>query len=132
MHRQLPARHRPLAPPTPRSVDDAGDVERAGASFAPQSARFGLPKSRVYTQQYSHIYTKRLLALRPLVLEAAKQKWGSTGEAAGEAAAAPLWGRRAAAADSAAAAAAAASTADPCASYRPPPQQGRGVCATRS
>jgi hypothetical protein len=49
------------------------------ASYEPRHQRF-IVRSRQYTQQYSHIYTRRLTALRPLVLEAARRRWGETRE----------------------------------------------------
>ena len=59
----------------------SGDVApsaRAAASFEPLYQRF-LVRERVYSLQYSHIYTKRLAALRPLVLEAARRRWHAAG-----------------------------------------------------
>jgi len=36
-------------------------------------------RERTYTQQYSHIYTKRIVQLRPLVAAAARAKWADVG-----------------------------------------------------
>ena len=53
-------------------------LERGAASYAPLYKRFEV-KQRAYTQQFSHIYTNRLLALRPIVTEAGHRKWGQSG-----------------------------------------------------
>lgn len=56
------------------SEDGSGKVERATAAYTPQYARF-VVRNRSYTQQYSHIYSKRISQLRPLALAAAHAKW---------------------------------------------------------
>ena len=49
-------------------------IERNVVSYTPRYQRF-LIKQRSYTQQYSHIYTKRILQMRSMVLKAAAAKW---------------------------------------------------------
>jgi len=49
-------------------------LDRAGASYTPRYQRF-LVKSRVYSQQYSHIYSRRIAQLRGVVTAAAHAKW---------------------------------------------------------
>lgn len=61
------------------SSNGASQVERAEASYAPKYQRF-VVKSRSYTQQYSHIYNKRLTQMRELVRAAAKNKWTDAGK----------------------------------------------------
>jgi hypothetical protein len=64
---------------------DIGDIEgqgegqqRVAASYAARHSRF-LVKNKTFTQQYSHIYTKRLLQMKPMlkyVLDAKRLVYG--------------------------------------------------------
>lgn len=66
-------------PPCSAALAGADALERASASYEPRYQRF-VVKTRQYTQQYSHIYTRRLTVLRPIVLEAARKKYGDGSE----------------------------------------------------
>ena len=69
---------RPVPPPPCSAALAAArgeGLQRALTSYEPRYARF-VVKARVYSQQYSHLYTRRLGALRPLVLEAAARRYG--------------------------------------------------------
>lgn len=75
-----------------QSLDGGGDVVMAGpvdagaAAAAPHLVRAAAPatrrharflvKERKYTQQYSHVYTRRLQALRGPVVAAVAARWG--------------------------------------------------------
>lgn len=52
------------------------EVARASLPYSPEYQRY-MVKSRNYAQQYSHIYTKRMLQLKPTLTAAALQKWGT-------------------------------------------------------
>lgn len=57
------------------SAAGSDQVQRAEVSYQPLYQRF-LIKDRDYKKQYSHIYTRRLAALRPVVLRSAEERWG--------------------------------------------------------
>lgn len=60
----------------------SSSVARAQGDYAEQYKRF-LIRAPEYTLQYCHIYTKRLLALRPLVISVARKRWsGAAGDSA--------------------------------------------------
>jgi hypothetical protein len=70
--------------PTPisRCVDGATPVltssqvlERVEVDYRRTYQRF-VAKEKSFTQQYSHLYTQRLLAMRPALQEAARVRWG--------------------------------------------------------
>ena len=58
----------------------AAPLLRAAAAATRHHGRF-LVKERKYTQQYSHVYTRRLQALRGPVVAAVAARWGSGGGA---------------------------------------------------
>lgn len=60
----------------PSTVEGAAELEdESTAIYTPQYQRF-LLRTRSYTQQFSHIYTRRTHALREVTLAAARAKWG--------------------------------------------------------
>lgn len=56
------------------SPNAGGKIQRATAAYTPTYQRF-VVKQKGFTHQYSHIYTRRTLALRDLVLSEAKRRW---------------------------------------------------------
>jgi len=60
--------------PEAMEEDDARPT-RATVSYENTSGRFTL-QDRKFSQQYSHIYNKRLLQMRPLLQATAKERWG--------------------------------------------------------
>lgn len=58
--------------------EDEQVVERVALSYEPTYQRF-VSKEKTFTQQYSHLYTQRLVHMRPVLKEAALAKW-DTGE----------------------------------------------------
>ena len=60
-------------------VEDPTRVERVVVSNEPRHQRF-IVTTRSYVHQFSHIYTKRILQMRGLVLAAAHEKWGRSGK----------------------------------------------------
>ncbi|XP_037114196.1 DNA polymerase delta subunit 2 [Syngnathus acus] len=56
--------------------DLAPVFERASTAYSPNSERFGVGE-RSFSRQYAHIYSARLLQMRPLLTAKAQQKWGS-------------------------------------------------------
>ncbi|KAM6930748.1 DNA polymerase delta subunit 2 [Xenentodon cancila] len=57
--------------------EDAGPVfERVSPAYSPRSERYGVG-DRSFSRQYAHIYAARLMQMRPLLSERARQKWGS-------------------------------------------------------
>ncbi len=52
------------------------EVERSEAAYTPEYQRFALASSSVeYNRQFSHLYMNRIKCLRPLVTQAAQEKW---------------------------------------------------------
>mmetsp|Transcript_1030 Transcript_1030/g.2029 ORF Transcript_1030/g.2029 Transcript_1030/m.2029 type:complete len:476 (+) Transcript_1030:100-1527(+) len=51
-------------------------VQRQRIKCEPRFARFVLPRQRVYTHQYSHVYLKRLNIMRKAVTEQCLSTWG--------------------------------------------------------
>lgn len=63
----------------PATSGDAGDTPeyaRVSVPYTGRYQRFRIKKKQ-YTQQYSHLYTKRDEQLRPVVRAAVLEKWGS-------------------------------------------------------
>lgn len=54
---------------------DEDVLERVTLDYEPTYQRF-VSKDKTFTQQYSHLYTHRLLQMRPILKEAAMAKWG--------------------------------------------------------
>lgn len=50
----------------PEEQDAASQLQRVVVDYAPRHQRFAV-KQKSFTQQYSHIYTKRLYQLRPIL-----------------------------------------------------------------
>lgn len=56
--------------------DDQGQVfERLSLSYSHCSERYRVGE-RSFSRQYAHIYAARLLQMRPLLAQRARQKWG--------------------------------------------------------
>ena len=51
------------------------NVARKFCKFVDKSERFRL-KDRNFVRQYAHLYSERLMTMRPKLTEAAKKKWG--------------------------------------------------------
>lgn len=61
----------------PPSEDQVPAVfERISLAFTPCAERYKVGE-RSFNRQYAHIYSARLMQMRPLLSERAKQKWGS-------------------------------------------------------
>ena len=54
---------------------DDGNVSRKFCKFLEKSDRFKL-QDRNFLRQYAHLYSERLMTMRPKLTEAAKNKWG--------------------------------------------------------
>ena len=52
-----------------------GNVSRKFCNFLEKSDRFKL-QDRNFLRQYAHLYSERLMTMRPKLTEAAKNKWG--------------------------------------------------------
>lgn len=56
--------------------EDQGPVfERTSSTYHPRAERFSVGE-RSFSRQYAHIYAARLMQMKPLLSEAAQQKWG--------------------------------------------------------
>ena len=63
-----------------QQVDYKPPLERKSIStYQNNSQRFHVQK-RNFDRQFAEIYKKRLKVMKPLAIEAAKRKWGSTGK----------------------------------------------------
>lgn len=60
----------------PVSEDQGPVFERTSLSYSPCSELYKVGE-RSFNRQYAHIYAARLMQMRPLLSERAKQKWGS-------------------------------------------------------
>ncbi|XP_034548518.1 DNA polymerase delta subunit 2 [Notolabrus celidotus] len=60
----------------PASEDQGLVFERMSLAYSPCSERYRIGE-RSFSRQYAHIYAARLMQMRPLLSERAKQKWGS-------------------------------------------------------
>ncbi|XP_022075503.1 DNA polymerase delta subunit 2 [Acanthochromis polyacanthus] len=61
----------------PASEDQGPAVfERTSLAYSPSSERYGVGE-RSFSRQYAHIYAARLMQMRPLLSQRAKEKWGS-------------------------------------------------------
>lgn len=59
--------------------NSANGFERtSNHKFKDASERFTLGSGTDYQKQYSHIYSRRLNEMRPLLAEKATEKWGNT------------------------------------------------------
>jgi len=67
-------RRRPSLRCSSAQPSSKGKFSRVVVSHAPKYQRF-VVKAKTFSHQYSHIYTKRMLALRPLLRAAAQRKW---------------------------------------------------------
>ncbi|XP_074647132.1 DNA polymerase delta subunit 2-like [Tubulanus polymorphus] len=56
-------------------MDDELSIDRCTAEYKDLSERFKL-KQRNYERQYAHVYSQRLITLKPRVVQAAKNRWG--------------------------------------------------------
>jgi hypothetical protein len=56
------------------SAPSSTATTRLTASYVPEYQRF-VVRARDYKQQYSHIYTRRTQALRPVVMHEAQLRW---------------------------------------------------------
>lgn len=62
-----------------RPSEDQGPVfDRMSLAYSPCSERYTVGE-RSFSRQYAHIYAARLMQMRPLLSERAKQKWGELG-----------------------------------------------------
>jgi len=62
---------------TPPSEDQPGPISRLDHDFQDLNDRFRLPlKERNYNKQFASLYTKRLEAVTPKLVELALEKWG--------------------------------------------------------
>ncbi|CBJ32730.1 conserved unknown protein [Ectocarpus siliculosus] len=61
--------------------DELG-APRVELAYEPRYQRF-IVKKKSFTQQFSHVYNKRLLALKGAVRQAAEKRWGKEGEGGG-------------------------------------------------
>ncbi|KAM9858342.1 DNA polymerase delta subunit 2 isoform 1-T2 [Aulostomus maculatus] len=60
-----------------RPDEDQGPVfDRVTPAFSPCSDRFGVGE-RSFNRQYAHIYSARIMQMRPILVGKAQQKWGS-------------------------------------------------------
>lgn len=62
-----------LSPPL--SEDQGPLFERTSSRYCPRSERYSVGE-RSFSRQYAHIYAARLMQMKPLLSEAAQQKWG--------------------------------------------------------
>lgn len=60
----------------PASEDQGPVFERTAPAYTPGSDRYSVGE-RCFNRQYAHIYSARLMEMRPLLSERAQQKWGS-------------------------------------------------------
>ncbi|XP_003977449.2 DNA polymerase delta subunit 2 [Takifugu rubripes] len=63
-----------LSPPL--FEDQAPVFERTSSRYCPRSERYTVGE-RSFSRQYAHIYAARLMQMKPLLSEAAQQKWGA-------------------------------------------------------
>ena len=60
----------------PRSEGNGNKIgRRAECPIKGRSERFLIGRERMYTQQYSHLYYKRLISMKPLLEAQAQKKW---------------------------------------------------------
>lgn len=57
-------------------------VPRVTVPSEPLNGRFLILGKRAYSNQYSHVYSRRLDALRPLALISAAERWSAPGASA--------------------------------------------------
>ena len=57
--------------------ESAETLSRKSCKFLDKSDRFRL-KDRNFLRQYAHLYSERLMTMRPKLTEAAKNKWGTS------------------------------------------------------
>lgn len=60
----------------PVSEEEGPVFERTSSTYSLRSERYSVGE-RSFSRQYAHIYAARLMQMRPLLSEAAQQKWGS-------------------------------------------------------
>lgn len=60
-------------------VGDGGPLERAVVPYVPLYQRF-LVRDKRFTQQYSHIYARRLDGMRVALRKVAEAAWGPAGQ----------------------------------------------------
>ncbi|CAN0201650.1 unnamed protein product [Ectocarpus fasciculatus] len=61
---------------------DGLGAPRVELAYEPRYQRF-IVKKKSFTQQFSHVYNRRLLALKAAVRQAAEKRWGKEGEGGG-------------------------------------------------
>lgn len=59
----------------PVSEEEGPVFERTSSTYNLRSERYSVGE-RSFSRQYAHIYAARLMQMRPLLSEAAQQKWG--------------------------------------------------------
>jgi hypothetical protein len=79
MHREI-EKIGDMASQLDSTVTESDDslLERVNVPYVPMYQRF-LVRDKRFTQQYSHIYARRLDAMRPLLKDIVVAAWGSDG-----------------------------------------------------